>query len=194
MTLGPVHPMFNAGCLIPTFCNFQEGTLQWGWSTFHSSCYFCGGEGRLEDLILSIQSIVCVHTKNEAFTAECPCPFLEIEERVYGCDKIEFCLVVKYQLSVSLIHRNQVLIIPLFFSFFVYLIMTQPCFLKPTLQLWVLNPDRTCYQSLDCIFILCWWAGMGNSSYATEDLFAVTDTIGCFGHPSLPCLFTVEVT
>ena len=74
--------------------------------------------GILEDLILSLQSIVCVHTKNEAFTAECPCPFLEIEERVYGCDKIEFCLVVKYQLSVSLIHRNQVLIIHLFFFFF----------------------------------------------------------------------------
>ena len=39
------NQMFNAGCLIPTFCNCQEGTLQWGWSTFHLSCYFCGGEG-----------------------------------------------------------------------------------------------------------------------------------------------------
>ena len=33
----------------------------------------------LEDLILSVHSIVRVHTKNETFTVECPCPFLEIE-------------------------------------------------------------------------------------------------------------------
>ena len=137
----------------------------------------------LEDLFLSLQSIVCVHTKNEVFTPE------------YPYTKIYCCLVLKHQLSVSLIHRNQVLIILFFFSFFVYLVMTRPCFLKPTLQLWVLNSDRTCHQGLDCIFILWWWAGMGNSSYVSEDLlFAVTDTIGCFGHPLLPCLFTVEVT
>ena len=146
--------------------------------------------GILEDLILSLQSIVCVHTKNEPFTAECPCPFLEIELRCFiiVVTKIYCFLVLKHHSSVSLIHRSQVPIIPLSFSFYVYLIMTQPCFLKPTLQLWVLNPDRTCHQSLDCTFILLllsWHGQLFLCKRGPPLCSPVTDTIGC--------LFMVEV-
>ena len=190
------NEMFNAGCLIPTFCNCQEGTLQWGWSTFHSSCYFCGGEGRHTWRLDFVSPVHCLCSHQEwSFHSGMPMPISG--NRRKGVWLSQNLILFSIETSVvSLPHPQKSSTDNSFiYFFFVYLIMTQPCFLKPTLQLWVLNPDRTCHQSLDCIFILCWWAGMGNSSYAREDLlFAVTDTIGCFGHPSLPCLFTVEVT
>ena len=67
------NEMFNAGCLILTFCNCQEGTLQWGWST--ECCYFCGGEGRHTWRLDFVSPVHCLCSHQEwSFHSGMPMP------------------------------------------------------------------------------------------------------------------------